>query len=122
MIDIEEYVENVLYAAVKVVYPSVERLVYEKYDHPMFRKHDSVHVDLAPSDEYSCGKSLTLDVTGMNAEEIRQTVSDALSRSTPKRPLAATDGGSGACPKCKQLITNRSPHCEWCGQAIDWRI
>lgn len=121
MIDTKEYVENVLITAVRAVYPSVERLVYEKYDHPMFRKHDSVHVDLAAPYEYSVGRSITLDVTGMGIEEIRRTVTDNLCRYIPRRPIAATDVGNGACPKCKQLITNRAPHCEWCGQAIDWR-
>lgn len=122
MIDTKEYVETVLFTAVKAMYPSVERLVYEKYDHPMFRKHDSVHIDLAPPDEYSCGKSITLDVTGLDIEGIRRTVTDSLYKHIPKRPVAATDGGYGACPKCKQLITDRTLHCDWCGQAIDWRI
>lgn len=116
MIDIEEYVENILLTAVQAVYPSVEKLAYHQFRPPMFRLWDAVYI------EHKAGNTITLDVSGQSAEEIRQTVSDALSRSTPKRPLAATDGGSGACPKCKQLITNRSPHCEWCGQAIDWRI
>lgn len=116
MIDTKEYVENVLFTAVQAVFPSVARLVYQKYGPPVLRRWDAVYI------EHHAGNTITLDVTDQSIEEIRQTVTDALSRSAPRRPIAATDGGSGACPKCKQLITNRSPHCEWCGQAIDWRI
>ncbi len=116
MIDVKEYIENILITAVQAVYPSVTKLAYREYGPPILRRWDAVYI------EHDSGGVITLDVTGLSVEEIRRAVTDALSRSAPKRPIAATDGGCGACPKCKQLITNRSPHCEWCGQTIDWRI
>lgn len=121
MINIKEYVENVLITAVQAVFPGVERLVYTRYDRPVFRKWDALYIELAPDSGLS-SRVITLDVTGMDIEGIRKTVTDSLNSSVPKRPLAATNGGCAACPRCEQLITNRSPHCEWCGQAIDWRI
>ncbi len=122
MIDIKEYVENVLLTAVQAVFPSVDKLIYRRYDRPTFRRWDAVYIELTDDNPTSCGKLITLDVTGMDIEGIKRTVTEKLNCSIPKHPIAATEYGHGVCPRCKTLITEKyASHCSWCSQAIDWR-
>lgn len=122
MADIKEYVEKTLKTALQAVFPSVVQLLYERYSEPAFRRWDAVYIELAEDSEHRCGKYITVDVTGLDTEGIKRTVTEKLNCSIPKRPIAATEYGHGVCPRCKTLITEKyASHCSWCSQAIDWR-
>lgn len=63
---------------------------------------------------------LKIDVTGKSVGEIRTAIAQSLKDDTPRKPIAKTANGSGACPKCGEIITGKRSFCEWCGQAVCW--
>lgn len=112
---IKTYIESILLTAIQMQYPSVQRLTYKQYGPPVLRRWDALYID-----DCTAG-TITLDVTDMSIGEICRTVADRLRIQAARPPIAATNLGSGVCPKCRQLVTDRAPHCVWCGQTIDWR-
>jgi ribosomal protein S27E len=55
-----------------------------------------------------------------------QTALEALEKQIPKKPIGDLNSVPHyRCPACKKSVvlyenSARLPHCQWCGQAIDW--
>lgn len=130
MIDKKSYIETILFTAVQAVDPLVERMIYQKYDDPKFRKWEAVYIELEGADEYTTGRTISIDVTGMSLTDIIRAVNNRLDVNIPcedneaKPPKAVTSGGYGSCPTCEQLVARKEnrciSYCCWCGQLLRW--
>ena len=50
---------------------------------------------------------------------------EALEKQIPKKPkikklLKNIDGFMLRCPNCEAVLQSDTPHCKYCGQALDW--
>ncbi len=130
MVDKKSYIETILFTAVQMVNPLVERMVYQKYDDPKFHRWEAIYIELEGADDLSTGRTISIDVTGMSPTEIIREVNNRLDinisceGNEAKPPKAVTSGGYGSCPTCGQLVVRKEhrciSHCGWCGQLLRW--
>ena len=56
--------------------------------------------------------------------EICKTAKTALEKQIPKKPIIKKSCKVNAfalrCPNCEAVLQSDSPHCRYCGQALDW--
>ena len=71
----------------------------------------------------SLQKRYTTQHNGKHCEYVKEAL-EAMRKQIPQKPIIKksiiVNGFALRCPYCESVLQSDSPHCKYCGQALDW--